>query len=365
MILAAAKLGCRTLLLCRSAQEPAASVTDRLEIGDWNDPAVLLAFARQADALVLEHELVDASTLAAVEQAGVAVCPSAATLELVQDKLRQRETLAAAGLPGPGFRRLDRPDDVSAAAADLGWPLMLKRRRGGYDGKGNALARTAADVVEAWGRLGGGPGTLYAEAFCGFERELAVIVCRDRSGRCVTYPVVESVQQGHVCTTVIMPAPIPAAVAEQAAELARSAVAAVRGHGTFGVELFLRPGGSLAVNELAPRVHNTGHYTIEACACSQFENQVRAALGWPMGKADALAPAAAMVNLLGRGPGPGYPAGVPDALAVPGAHVHVYGKAASGAGRKMGHVTALGASAAEALATARKAASHLQFGGKS
>jgi 5-(carboxyamino)imidazole ribonucleotide synthase len=155
---------------------------------------------------------------------------------------------------------------------------------------------------------------------------------------------------------------LPAEVAARAADVAQRAVAAVGAVGSFGVEMFLTHGGEILVNELAPRVHNSGHYTIEACLCSQFENHVRAVLGWPLGATAMVAPAAVMVNLLGTAKAVGHPLGLERALAVPGAHVHIYGKAMSGPGRKMGHVTALGATLDEALATARRAAQFIRFG---
>ena len=161
------------------------------------------------------------------------------------------------------------------------------------------------------------------------------------------------------------PATVPAATAERAVRIARRAIEAIDGIGSFGVEMFLTADGEVLVNELAPRVHNSGHYTIEACVCSQFENHVRAVLGWPLGSPAMVSPAAAMVNLLGAGKGPGAPQGLMQALAVSGAHVHVYGKAMSGAGRKMGHVTALGATVDEAVATAERAAREIIFGKKS
>jgi 5-(carboxyamino)imidazole ribonucleotide synthase len=240
---------------------------------------------------------------------------------------------------------------------------MLKARRNAYDGKGNATIRSLADVDPAWNRLGGNKGNpLYIEEFCPFSAELAVIITRGRDGETAVYPVVETVQENHICHLVRAPAAIPAEVATRAAEVARLAIEAVDAVGSFGVEMFLTNEGKIVVNELAPRVHNSGHYTIEACECSQFENHVRAVLGLPLGSTRMVAPAAAMVNLLGTIHAPGRVGGLHAALAVPGAHVHLYGKAMSGAGRKMGHVTALANTLADAEQTARNSATHIQFG---
>jgi 5-(carboxyamino)imidazole ribonucleotide synthase len=200
------------------------------------------------------------------------------------------------------------------------------------------------------------------EQFCPFERELAVMVTRGLDGRSVVYPVVDTVQRDHICHTVTAPARLDPEIAARAAELGARAAAAIQGVGSIGIELFLLRDGTIVINEMAPRVHNSGHYTIEACVCSQFENHIRAVLGWPLGSPALRAPAAAMVNLLGAGDGPAMPAGLDQALAVPGAHVHIYGKERSVKGRKMGHITALGDTVDEALARAKIAAAGLRFG---
>ena len=359
---AAAQLGCKVVILERQPEFPAGSVAARTLIGDWNDPDSLLELAALADVVTLENEFVDAGALAVLEERGHILWPSAATLGLIQDKLVQKRTLADAGLPVPRMRAVERVEEVAALAREWGWPLLLKARRNAYDGKGNATVRTLADLALAWNRLGGEAGNpLFAEQFCPFTHELAVIVTRARDGEAVTYPVVETVQRNHICHVVRAPAPVAPKIAERAAELARRAVEAVGAVGSFGVEMFLMEDGQLLINELAPRVHNSGHYSIEACVCSQFENHVRAVLGWPLGSTALRSPAAAMVNLLAAAEVPGRPLGLEDALRVPGAHVHLYGKTRSAPGRKMGHVTALGATADEALAIAQRAAACLRF----
>ena len=359
---AAQSLGCEVMVLERDAVCPAARLGLRLHLGDWNDRETLIQFARQVDVITLENEFVDAASLRWLEECGHKVFPTSASLALIQDKFMQKETLGRAGLPGPGFQAVNSGAEVLAAAEDLGWPLVLKARRNGYDGKGNFTLRSAEDVPVGWKKLGGGDGKLFVEAFWNFRHELAVIVTRGCSGDRVTYPVVETIQRDHVCHRVQSPAALSPELAVRATELANRAVTAVGGVGSFGVELFLSAGGELALNELAPRVHNSGHYTIEACECSQFENHVRAVLGWPLGSPRMTAPAAAMCNVLGRHRASGRPRGLPEALSVVGAHVHLYGKALSEAGRKMGHVTALGQTVDEATATAERAARALHFG---
>ena len=354
-------LGCRVTVLEKDPLSPGAQLLPGVIMGDWADPAVLADLASHVDVLTFENEFVDAGALRILEEAGHAVFPTSACLAVTQDKFRQKEAMVAAGLAVPRFCAVASPEDIVGAGAQFGWPVVLKTRRNGYDGKGNATVSSGTEANAAWNRLGGGRNALYVEAYFPFSRELAVIVTRGRNGEIATYPVVETFQRDHVCHTVSAPAAIAPELAARAAHLARQAVAAVGAIGTFGVEMFLSTDGDIAINELAPRVHNSGHYTIEACECSQFENHLRAILGWPLGSPRLVVPAAAMVNLLGTRDAAGHPRGLERALTVPGARVHLYGKARSGRGRKMGHVTALGASAAEARATAEKAAHAISF----
>lgn len=361
---AARQLGVAVAIVERAADCPAAPLASPALVGDWNSPATLRQLAAHADVVTLENEFVDAAALAELERSGVVLLPGAATLARVQDKLLQKQTLAAAGLPVPAFRAVAQPGELTEAIREFGLPLVLKTRRNGYDGKGNFTLRAAADVQSAWTALGGDRGNpLFVEAFCPFTRELAIIITRGRDGTSVAYPVVETVQRDHICHVVRAPAPGSPETATRAAELARAAVVAVGAVGSFGVEMFETADGAVLINELAPRVHNSGHYTIEGCVCSQFENHVRAVLGWPLGSTRLLAPAAVMVNLLGAGAGAGWPRGMESALAIAGAHVHLYGKTTSARGRKMGHVTALGTTLAAAEDAARRAAAALRLGG--
>ena len=360
---AAAQFGCEVVILERQPEFPAGSLATQTLLGDWDDPDSLLELAALVDVVTLENEFVDADALVVLEQQGHTLWPSSTTMRLIQDKFVQKQTLASAGLPVPGMRAVVRIADVATTAAEWGFPFLLKARRNAYDGKGNATLRSLSDIETAWEKLGGHRGNLlFAEQFCPFIKELAVIVTRGVSGEVTTYPVVETVQHNHVCQIVRAPAPVSPEITERAAELARRAVAAVEAVGSFGVEMFLLNDGEILVNELAPRVHNSGHYTIEACVCSQFENHVRAVLGWPLGSPALRAPAAVMVNLLASADGAGTPQGLTEALRVPGAHVHIYGKARSGKGRKMGHVTALGTTHEDALAVAQRAADCIRFG---
>lgn len=357
---AASQLGLCVRVLDASAACPARrEVADFLE-GSYQSTETLEYFSKETDVVTLENEFVEATLLAELERRGREVWPSSRTMALLQDKLVQKQTLREAGVPVTDFAPVSTPAARDVAAGMMGYPFVLKRRCLGYDGTGNFTVRDASDWVGALEKLGGYEAGLYAERWCAFERELAVIVTRGKTGDFAVYPVVETRQSDHVCEQVIAPADVPEAIAEQAARIAREAVEAVDGVGSFGVEFFLMQDGRLLVNEMAPRVHNSGHYTLEACECSQFENHIRAIRGLPLGSTKMRAPAA-MVNLLAKTLASGAPRGIADALAIPGAHVHLYGKLHAVQGRKMGHVTALGKSAEEALSIANRAAECIYF----
>ncbi|HUG14287.1 MAG TPA: ATP-grasp domain-containing protein, partial [Thermomicrobiales bacterium] len=240
--------------------------------------------------------------------------------------------------------------------------LLLKTRRDGYDGYGNTLVQEPDDAAKACSALGWPARGLLAEAFVTFKRELAVIIVRGQDGEEVVYPIVETQQdpERHICRVVLAPAPILGEIAARTSELAAKAVRAVGGVGTFGVEVFQLADGSVVVNELAPRPHNSGHYSIEACVTSQFANHMRAVLGLPLGDPAMRAPAAVMVNLLGSGGALPGRVQLAAALAVPGTHLHLYGKSESRPGRKMGHVTATGDNLEDALARASLSASRIR-----
>ncbi|MGZ4963972.1 MAG: 5-(carboxyamino)imidazole ribonucleotide synthase [Limisphaerales bacterium] len=359
---AALRLGCDVIVLERNDHSPAAQVATRCLVGDWNNPDALLKLASQVDVVSIENEFINTDSLSAIEKSGHQLFPSTATLRLVQDKLIQKQCLQDAGLATTRFAAVENQQHLAEVAREFGLPLVLKARRNGYDGKGNFTVNSEADIAEAWKVLNGDRNGLYAEAFCNYRAELAVIITRAHDGAMAVYPVVETVQRDHICHIVRAPAAVSPKAEEKAHHMARAAIEAIQGVGSFGIELFVTDNDEVMINELAPRVHNSGHYTIEGCVCSQFENHVRALFGWPLGTTEMVAPAAVMVNLLGSSQGSGAPLGMENALQVTGAHVHIYGKAMSARGRKMGHVTALGPDVAQAEAAAQSAANKIFFG---
>ncbi len=341
------------------AGEPAAGVATGLVEGDWHDAGAVARLGVECGVVTLENEFVEASALAAVEAAGTPVRPTAAAVATVQDKALQKEMLRTEGIPVPSFAVADRASDMEALGRDFGWPLMLKSRKLGYDGYGNATCQTPAEAVAAFERLDRGEGVL-VEAFVAFTRELAVMVARRPGGEAVPYPVAETRQRDHVCHEVLVPAPIDPSTAGRAEEIALQAAATAHAIGVMGVELFVLAHGRVLVNELAPRPHNSGHYTIEACETSQFENHLRGVLDLPLGSVEMRTQRAVMVNLLGTRSGSAE-ISIAAASAVPGAHLHLYGKSEVRVGRKMGHVTALGSTLEDSLKRARQAASQVRL----
>jgi 5-(carboxyamino)imidazole ribonucleotide synthase len=355
---AASRLGIDVVIAERFPDSPAARMTSRSVVfpRGWDDARALDQLAQLTHVVTLESEFVDWRILEALQQRDVVVRPTPACVGVVQDKLLQKQALARAELPVPTFSEIADPAHLRNVGNELGWPLMLKTRRDGYDGRGNVVVRDPEAAEAACQQLGWPGRRLYAEAFVEFERELASLVVRGLDGQIVQYPTVETIQDPalHICREVRAPADVTERVADQAAAIARGAVEAVDGLGAVGVEMFLLLDGQVVINELAPRPHNSGHYTIEACWSSQFDNHVRAVLGLPLGDTALRAPAAVMVNLLGTS---NLPLDPERALGVPRAFVHVYGKGENRAGRKMGHVTAIGDTLEDARLHAERAAS--------
>ena len=331
------------------------------EVGDWTDPDVLRPFVSECDVVTVESEWAPADAAAKVLPDETALWPSTTTLSLIKDKGIQKQHLADAGCPVPEFARCDTPEDALEAVESLGYPVVLKQRRGAYDGYGNATVHSEDELRDAWPDLAAEDGLL-VENFADFTRELAVQVARRPGGEQVVYPVAYTEQRDHRCHAVEVPADIDDTVAEDARRIAQDAVKAVKGVGLIAVELFEMSDGRLLVNELAPRPHNTGHYSIEGSDTSQFENHVRAILDWPLGSTALRKPMAVMVNVLGRREGnPPRTTGLSRALSMDGVSAHIYGKPEVRPGRKMGHVTALGSTRADVRKRAEMAASAIEL----
>lgn len=354
---AAIALGVGVRVLAQRPDESAARVCPVVDIGSPNSRADLIAFAARCDVVTLDHELVDDEALEAIERAGGVVRPGAHALRFAKDKLHQRTEFSRAGLPVPAFADVRAVEDITAFAVLHGWPVVAKAQRGGYDGRGVWVLDgpvSAAELVREAGIRG---TSLMVEAFVPIERELAVLVARRPGGECAVYPIVETVQRDGICHEVIAPAAVSASVAAEARRIGLRVAALTEATGIIATELFLS-GGAPVINEVATRPHNSGHFSMDACATSQFENHLRAVLDWPLGPTDMLTPHAVMANLLGEDSDSLAPR-LPAAVALPGGvHPHLYGKEVR-PGRKVGHVNAWGTDAEETRARAVRAAALL------
>lgn len=336
LALAAHPLGIRVICLDPSPDAPAGQVTE-LSVGGWDDPSALSAL-EHCDVVTFEFESVPEQAARRLAEK-VPVRPAPQALATAQDRLHEKTCFGELGIPTPRFAPAASADELSRALRELGTPAVVKTRRLGYDGKGQRVIRDASDAASVFSELGGVP--LLAEAFVSFERELSVLAVRGLDGEIACYPLVENHHQDGMLRTSFAPAPrLTPALQARAEDYAQRLLAHFDYVGVLALELF-EAGGELWANELAPRVHNSGHFSIEGAQTSQFENHLRAILGLPLGSTEVARPCA-MLNLIGR---------VPDAAAllrIPGAHLHDYGKAPR-AGRKVGHLT-LCASDPETLA---------------
>jgi 5-(carboxyamino)imidazole ribonucleotide synthase len=297
--------------------------------GAWDDRAALSRFAEGLDVVTYEFENVPVDTVRILESLGVEVLPPARALEVSQDRLAEKQFFAAHGVATAPFAAVDSEPGLRDAVAMIGLPAVLKTRRGGYDGKGQIVIRAQDEVAVAWAQLGDVP--LILEGFVPFERELSIVAARDRGGHVACYPLVQNVHRDGILRLTFVPAPeVRAELQAEAEHAARRILDALDYVGVAAIELFERD-GALVANEMAPRVHNSGHWTIDGAVTSQFENHVRAVAGLPLGPT-VLRGASLMVNVIGSTPD------LPRVALVPGAHIHMYDKAPR-PGRKIGHVT--------------------------
>ncbi|WP_084417706.1 5-(carboxyamino)imidazole ribonucleotide synthase [Chrysiogenes arsenatis] len=344
----AKKLGFSVQVLDPTSDSPAGQVSDRQIVGGFFEHDKLRELATESDILTYDLEHIDTTSLRTLEAEGAIIHPAPDLLETLQDKWRQKELFAKAGLPQPAYERMDTLD--TDAMRRFGFPLVQKIRRGGYDGRGVVILRDASELHRALN----GPSLL--ERCVPLAKELAVMVARTKSGEVRTYPVAEMIfdSRSNALDILLAPARIDDQLASRARSLAKQTAEACGAVGIFGVEMFLTQDGDILVNEVAPRPHNSGHYTIEACRTSQYEQHLRAISGLPLGLTDQHTPAA-MINLVGEPDAHGQPLveGLAEALALPGVSVHLYGKREVRPFRKMGHAVAVDPDPEKALAVAR------------
>ncbi|QAY77104.1 5-(carboxyamino)imidazole ribonucleotide synthase [Sphingosinicella sp. BN140058] len=333
LAIAAAQLGYKCHIYAPDEAPPAAEVSARFTRGAWDDEAALAQFGRSVDVATYEFENIAAGPLTALS-AETPLFPPRRALEIAQDRVSEKSFVRDLGGRPPVFAAVATREELEAAIAEVGTPAVLKTRRFGYDGKGQARIMAPADADSAWDAVRGAPSIL--EAFVDFTAEFSILLCRGADGETVTWPVPRNSHEGGILARSEVPA--PAELAPQIAEaeaLARTVADALHYVGLLTLEFFATPAGPM-FNEMAPRVHNSGHWTIEGALTSQFENHVRAICGLPLGAVDLTAPRIEMWNLLGADAERWK-----DILADRTAHLHLYGKGEGRPGRKMGHVTRL------------------------
>jgi len=343
MILEAKRLGYYVAVLDPTKDCPAHSICDHHIVASFSDPKGYRELSGRTDVITYEFEHINAEVLETLEKEGHRVYPSVTALKTIQNKYSQKAALRAGAIPVPRFARVSTAEDILkfVKSESLGYPLMLKTTTGGYDGKGNAVIKTEAEIEETLNSLGGGKKELMLEEYITFKKEISIIACRGTDGERAVYPVAENRHVNSILDMTIVPAGIDERTGKKASAIAAGVMAVFEGVGAFCIEMFVTESGDICVNEVAPRPHNSGHYTIEACFANQFENHIRAIVGLPFGDTSLRTPAA-MVNLLGESDGAAKLVGLEEAYKDPNVHVHLYGKKESKKGRKMGHYTVVG-----------------------
>lgn len=336
----AKKMGFYVTILDPIPQSPAGQVADKQIIADYNDEKAIIDLANQSDFITFEIENTNGQFLDELEKkVNCTINPTGKSWRLFQDKLAQKKLFEKGHIPQSKFIPIENFEDIKKAKKLFGFPFLLKARFDAYDGRGNALIRNNKDIDKAWEKFKG--KKLYAEAYVPFDKELAIMIARNSKGDIVPYPVVETVQKNNICHYVFAPAQISKTAQKRVLALAVKTMKLLSGAGIFGIEMFKTPDDNILINEIAPRVHNSGHYTIEACVTSQFEQHIRAITGLPLGKNTMKAPAAVMINILGDRVGEANVEGLGKALELPNVAVHIYGKKLTKIERKMGHITVI------------------------
>lgn len=350
---AAKRMGFHVTVIDPTPGSPAGQVVDAEITAGYSDADATKKLASMVDFITVEIEHINTDTLQQITKNGVPVNPSPETIAIIKDKFKQKQFLKKNKIPTADFTEVKTVRDVEHVAKKFGFPLVLKAKHDAFDGRGNIVIKSKKDIAAALKKLP--ERELYVEKFVPFKKELAIMIARSIKGEIVPYQVVETIHKNNICHIVKAPAPIDAKIRKKAERLAVQLMKHLKGAGVFGIEMFLTKDNKVLVNEIAPRVHNSGHYTIEACITSQFEQHIRAITGLPLGKSDMIVPAAVMINILGDRQGPASIEQLPDVLSIPQVYVHVYGKKDTKPERKMGHITAIDKSINGALKKAVRA----------
>jgi 5-(carboxyamino)imidazole ribonucleotide synthase len=339
---------------------PASSIADQMVVSDFKDEKSIIELANKSDVLTFEIELANSSVLKDLESRGYAVHPASGVLNTIQNKLRQKRFLSAKGIQVPEFEEVTTVEQAKKICKEFGYPSVLKACEDSYDGRGNFLVRSLSDVERGIQYFEG--RRCMIEKFIHFTKEVSVIVARNTRGHTVSFPVAQNIHTNNILDTTIAPANISTRIESEAKLIAEKVVDSLKGVGVFGIEMFLK-GNKLMINEIAPRPHNSGHFSIEACSVSQFEQHIRAILGLPLAKPRLMSPVV-MMNILGI---PNYTGtycfkGIEKAFTIPGLKVHFYGKKITKPQRKLGHFTITAENVEEALSRANTVRNLIKVG---
>ena len=343
MILEAKKLGCYITILDPTKDCPASSICDEHIVASFSDREAIYSLAKKCDVITYEFEHIDYICLMKLEELGHKVYPSPSSLKIIQNKFTQKTVLKENNILVPDFYKVESIEDIKNISKEFSYPMILKSCTGGYDGKGNYVIKCEEDIEKAFNTLNPNLNTpLMVEKFVDFNMEVSVLACGGLNNDIKVYPVGNNIHIDNILHKTIVPANISEQSKEKAIKIAYDIINIFNGVGMFCVEFFVTKSGEVLVNEIAPRPHNSGHYTIEGCITSQFENHIRAILGLPLGSTNLINPTV-MINLLGEEgyKGDAVVSGIVDTLNIENIFVHIYGKKQTVPKRKMGHLTCI------------------------
>ena len=361
MILDGRRMDYEFVIVGPTVKCPAHNIADSHIVAGFEDIEAIKRMASRVDVVTYEFEHISVEALKEVEASGTPVYPSSKTLERIQNKLRQKEWLRKHEIPVPDFLSVKSQADIEHSAELFSYPLILKTCTGGYDGKGNYVISSPDEIEKGYQALGAGKVELMVERCIDFVKEVSILACRSLNGDIAVYPIAENVHKNSILDETTVPARISKETEAEGMQIAKECLKAFDAYGMLCIELFVTKEGHILVNELAPRPHNSGHYTIEGCYTSQYEQHVRAILGLPLGNASLIRPTA-MKNIIGdHSASEAELLGLEEAYKNPNVKVHIYGKEKVVNGRKMGHITATADTIEEALEQVRKAHQALSF----
>ena len=353
------KLGFKIIVLDPTPNSPAGQLSDEQMVGSFKDKDKILELSEKVDALTFEIEGVNIEALEEIESSGKSVHPSPKILKIIKDKFAQKTFLKNNFIPVSEFAIITSTTGAVEQGKLFGYPYLLKARFDAYDGRGNYVVKKESDIKDAFLKLN--QENLYAEKFAPFIKELSVVSARDIFGTIISYPTVETIHKNNICHIVHSPAKIEKEINERVQKLAGKVLELLAGVGVFAVEMFLTKSGEILVNEIAPRVHNSGHHTIEAFNTSQFEQHMRAISGQSLLMLEPTSETSVMINILGERDAAAEVAGLDRVKEISGVYVHIYGKLETRKERKMGHITAVGSVEDDVLEKAITARKHISI----